>query len=59
MTVVLTARLPPGLQQSRVEAFFNSRPIGEAKLEKNFKAFPFDIKPELMNWKANRLIVPL
>ena len=56
MTVVLTARLPPGLQQSRVEAFFNSRAIGEAKLEKNFKAFPFDIKPELMNWKGNQLM---
>jgi predicted AlkP superfamily phosphohydrolase/phosphomutase len=56
MTVVLTARLPQGLHQSRVEAFFNSRPIGEAKLEQKFKAFVFDIKPELMNWKGNQLM---
>lgn len=56
MTVVLTARLPQGLQQSRVEAFFNSRVIGEAKLEKDFKAFSFDIKPELMNWNSNQLM---
>ena len=56
MTVVLTARLPQGLQQSRVEAFFNSRPIGEAQLEKNFKAFRFDIKPELINWTGNQLM---
>jgi predicted AlkP superfamily phosphohydrolase/phosphomutase len=55
-TVVLTARLPQGLQQSRVEAFFNSRPVGEAKLEKDFKAFRFDIKPELMNWNGNQLM---
>jgi predicted AlkP superfamily phosphohydrolase/phosphomutase len=56
MTVALTARLPQGLQQCRVEAFFNSHPIGEAKLEKNFKTFRFDIKPEFMNWNDNQLI---
>jgi predicted AlkP superfamily phosphohydrolase/phosphomutase len=55
MTVVLTARLPQGLQHSRVEAFFNSRLIGDAKLEKDFKAFSFDIKPESIDWKCNQL----
>ena len=56
MTIVLTARLPQGLQKSTIEAFFNSRPLGEAKLEKDFKAFRFDIKPELMNWNDNQLM---
>jgi predicted AlkP superfamily phosphohydrolase/phosphomutase len=56
MTVTLTARLPQGLAKSTVEAFFNLRPIGEAKLEKNFKEFRFDIKPELVNWNNNQLM---
>jgi hypothetical protein len=55
MTVILIARLPQGLKQSRVEAFFNSRPAGEARLEKDFKPFRFDIKPELLNWNGNQL----
>jgi predicted AlkP superfamily phosphohydrolase/phosphomutase len=55
-TIILTAKLPEGLQKSTIEAFFNQRPIGEAKLEKNFKPFQFQIPAEFVKWKDNQLM---
>ncbi len=56
MTIVLTARLPKEMEQSTVEAFLNLRPIGEAKLEKDFREYRFDTTSDLVLWKENQLM---
>jgi predicted AlkP superfamily phosphohydrolase/phosphomutase len=55
-TIALSARLPQGLEKSTIDVLFNLRPVGEAKLEKNFKQFRFEIQPDLVRWKDNQLM---